>query len=970
MLPSDQAKTKSRSSKPRSGTGTAAAPLETDMDVVKEPAQVMAPCAVIGTGVPLKTQFGHREDVDMEDMDGMERQQRLKSKSASHQSNEEPTATTVVPKPIDTHVLLHACKKFINGEPNEARGVHDSIVYDHPSLDDVVADLIYQQPVPRLEDGRIDFAQLSVTLDVEGANQSGQSEQSEQKQTLQDPLHVLTTKFASISRTFNEFRKHLCVLRQRGLVEEDAQLVLKLEARLDKSYYILHLAHSTAINNLKFQLLKSGGGGDDTKTPGVPSNWINGVLATEKRLSFWVNESDAAIKQEADKSKTVTEFKKYVENMLMSLDLRRDEGGQYLYAQRIALVKEANGKEMRPKMTGEWQRYMSIWSFIHEQMLNNKTFHDARAQFPGMCRDTLDYVAPLDPRGTERSEVDFLPIVQVNRFSYGYNNGIYDVRMNKFYMDERDEKGREIAADKKYVCKFFAVDFDVRWLQEGADWREIPTKKFDTVLAQQKFEQQGMDAEKVALTTAAQERADRAQRSLRQRNNQQPGTRATPVVTPQPSPKPVRFQAPESPSHGTEPRTADEVAAKVDAEVREYMTDPHWKESRQLYGKSSDESRRNFTTEQLAVYRQLENSGRNPHSCVDWIYAFAGRTLFPIPVSRGGLDHWEKMLVLLGWAGTGKSTFGQILSAFYPPDKVNVIGNRTEEVFGLESMLDSFINVAYDINQNFQLDICDWKSISSGEPLQIRRKNKIAKTEELPGSWLIICNLLPKWADEQGSLTRRLVLLRFIHQVTENQVDTNLLRTIIRDELPYLCVKFALAYHEKLKQVGSNPVKAHWSYYFDKSIADIEALSNAIEGFLNRSDLVYIAPYNENDENTVWEHVYVPDSYLSTAFREYCETEHVGHLVWSVEEIAPKLKNGVNNRYIVPFEDTKTYPRTNGPSTNNDKKQWFWRGIDLKKFNPPEASSSNTGNWSNKAAQPAQPYGVEAMSHPSPSKRK
>lgn len=199
------------------------------------------------------------------------------------------------------------------------------------------------------------------------------------------------------------------------------------------------------------------------------------------------------------------------------------------------------------------------------------------------------------------------------------------------------------------------------------------------------------------------------------------------------------------------------------------------------------------------------------------------------------------------------------------------------------------MNIAFDINHNFTFDICDWKSIVSGEPVQVKKKNKVACTVKLPGSWLVICNILPNWSDEQGSMTRRMALLRFTKPVPTDKTDTNLLNKIINDELPFLLVKCNLAYHEKRRQVGDEDVRCHWSYYFDKSMQDIDNECNAFEAFLKSEQIV--TP-SKTEDCQIYKNTYIPDTKLKAAFHAFCRKQKLGHIPWNSEEVEPKLVSG------------------------------------------------------------------------------
>jgi energy-coupling factor transporter ATP-binding protein EcfA2 len=353
--------------------------------------------------------------------------------------------------------------------------------------------------------------------------------------------------------------------------------------------------------------------------------------------------------------------------------------------------------------------------------------------------------------------------------------------------------------------------------------------------------------------------------------------------------------------------------------------------------KSDDDTVKKLSPSQQAVYNKLKRNGKDPQDLIDWIYGLLGRYLFDV----NKLDRWQIALFLLGRAGTGKSTIAQILAGLYPRERVKTMANQFETVFGLETMTTSFINIALDINSQFSMDMCDFKSIVSGESISVRQKGKAAQSNVIiPGPMLLVGNLFPSWPDEEGSISRRLALLRFPKKVGKEQVDTTLLNKIINDELPLLLVKMRLAYGEKVVQVGTDAVDRHWSYYFDKSVAELGKENSVFESFFASQAVVLM---DKKRDEQAWYNTYIPDEKLKQAFNSYCSAnlpKGTPTPKWDPNYVSSVICEG---RDVTRFESvTLPWPRKTtvvdwkamDSANQGTVKKVYWRGIDLAKEMP------------------------------------
>lgn len=153
-----------------------------------------------------------------------------------------------------------------------------------------------------------------------------------------------------------------------------------------------------------------------------------------------------------------------------------------------------------------------------------------------------------------------------------------------------------------------------------------------------------------------------------------------------------------------------------------------------------------------------------------WVYVLLGRMFFELNV----YDNWQICTFIKGYAGTGKSTLGQLLSFIFPHQHIGYIASNIEEQFGLQDKWDKLLWLCLEVKENFRLPLSQLQSMISGEPVTVAIKNKDAKTVIWKSPGMMFGNEIPPWKDRAGALLRRFVMVLFEVPVSEEEKNMNL----------------------------------------------------------------------------------------------------------------------------------------------------------------------------------------------------
>ena len=149
-----------------------------------------------------------------------------------------------------------------------------------------------------------------------------------------------------------------------------------------------------------------------------------------------------------------------------------------------------------------------------------------------------------------------------------------------------------------------------------------------------------------------------------------------------------------------------------------------------------------------------------------------------------GNHRFETFLILIGDGVNGKSVILEVLRGLLGRENVsNVPLDAFEAQFSKADMIGRLANIATDMQRMPRVQEGTLKQLVSGEPLQIDRKFKPATTAYPTAKLVFATNHLPPFADTTDGLWRRMVVIPFFMQFTEERVDRYRARTIVTDEI-------------------------------------------------------------------------------------------------------------------------------------------------------------------------------------------
>ena len=155
--------------------------------------------------------------------------------------------------------------------------------------------------------------------------------------------------------------------------------------------------------------------------------------------------------------------------------------------------------------------------------------------------------------------------------------------------------------------------------------------------------------------------------------------------------------------------------------------------------------------------KDFENPSEDEIQGIRLLWGMIGRLYHKV-----GKDNLQRVLFLIGAAGTGKSMLLNQATSAYEAGMVASIGPDTQQTFGLENLYQKLLVTVTEVPAHGGLTQELFKQMSAGDPVAVNRKNRT--TLNLP-SWEVqmawAMNNLPGWRDMGGSLGRRLFTFFF-----------------------------------------------------------------------------------------------------------------------------------------------------------------------------------------------------------------
>jgi hypothetical protein len=96
---------------------------------------------------------------------------------------------------------------------------------------------------------------------------------------------------------------------------------------------------------------------------------------------------------------------------------------------------------------------------------------------------------------------------------------------------------------------------------------------------------------------------------------------------------------------------------------------------------------------QTPAFDSILDSQKFSKSVKWWIYALTGMALY----DGGEFDNWQIAILILGFAGTGKSTWLRMIRELYQLEDFGILSNNVEKQWALSSIVNKYVVVGYEV---------------------------------------------------------------------------------------------------------------------------------------------------------------------------------------------------------------------------------------------------------------------------------
>jgi len=270
--------------------------------------------------------------------------------------------------------------------------------------------------------------------------------------------------------------------------------------------------------------------------------------------------------------------------------------------------------------------------------------------------------------------------------------------------------------------------------------------------------------------------------------------------------------------------------------------------------------------------------------CVS-LYVMLGRCLY----DQAYLDNWQKALFFSGRKETGKSTFCNLISMFYPKHLVGAFASKGEETFGMQSFLRKYVIVQPEAREKWNLDSADFLKMVAGDLVSVSRKNLTAVDVKWRSPLAIAGNNALPWADEYGAVARRLLIFNFTRGIVR---DDNFEKKLYGEiaHIIWKCNTFYLA-----TIYGFRNTVVPWPAYFEESRRLYMKETSPVFAFITGSELPRVREF------------YVPFSEILRVFKlSHKGARSLNSSAWRValEEEGLTMTDGVEPRNYPRGTDT------------------------------------------------------------------
>ena len=312
----------------------------------------------------------------------------------------------------------------------------------------------------------------------------------------------------------------------------------------------------------------------------------------------------------------------------------------------------------------------------------------------------------------------------------------------------------------------------------------------------------------------------------------------------------------------------------------------------------------------------------------EWLLVLLGRLIYNL----GELDNWQVIPFLYGEAGSGKSTIVDYICTYiYEAIDVGTMSNNIEKKFGLCALATKLMFKGPEIKHDFSLEQAEFQQIVSGEEVQIHTKYKTADAVRWRAPGILAGNEVPGWADNSGSISRRIIPFHFNNSVPEAQHDSELPKKLA-EEMPAIILKANRAYHAAVLRLGKASIWGHLPSEIKDQRQRIRDATNSLEHFMSCPDEV---DFTQDG--------YVPLKAFAAAYKSHCRNNGLIQ-----RPMTQDLYQSIfNRRGVKVLHTTLPYPRVSpisgaaGPETAG----LFVKGLELVRQRGEAMDQDESGSY-------------------------
>ena len=291
-----------------------------------------------------------------------------------------------------------------------------------------------------------------------------------------------------------------------------------------------------------------------------------------------------------------------------------------------------------------------------------------------------------------------------------------------------------------------------------------------------------------------------------------------------------------------------------------------------------------------------------------WLFALLGRCLYPV----NERDQWQVIPFFQGLAATGKSTINlKVIKNFFETIDVGILSNNIERKFGISAVHDKYLVCAPEIKSDLAIEQAEFQSLVSGEEVQVNVKHEKAFMCAWNVPMALAGNEVPGWADNGGSIQRRIVVFEFKKPVRGGDMK---LGEKLNTELPNILRKCNKAYLDMAERHSDVNIWSVLPTYFINTRDALARATNFIENFL-ASDAVIIGD----------------DEYCSFAEFKQALKEHASMNSLHTKQLTDMVFDGPFVKFGIKMVGTQTLPYNGKKHTTE-----YIRGCSLKIYKSEE----------------------------------